>query len=613
MHVQKLKGVAVTHLAGYEEISWQGLQPSENLLVGRNGAGKSSLLEAIAVGLNFLQGRRSGDLLTGANQEAVIHFRFADGLEKTMSLGEIRASQTPVGSRPIESVLYVHEARRPKSRFGRGRSRLVQHSTKRYEYVLSELQALLRGSAQDRALAERLLRETGELRHSGHPREWEWARSALPRGGPNAPRPVSCGQYDVLSLVLDVVRTEEVLAKEQLQPFVILDNPEAFLHPALQEEMVRWISRRLPHAQIFIATHSLKLLARAAPPGVFWLSRDLAGKDNRVAVQAVRDLAPDSLGVFFELYGDDTSSAIFHLALGLESSEYLAFLCACALPCRSIARPDPIQDVQIRAVVDELRHFQGPWTLVDVGAGAGDLLVGAEGLGIANPAWEYVAVEENPSIQLINRVTQSRDAGRIASSSRIIAGMEDLPEQCDAVVFANTSHALGLDHLADWLAASLERLRPDSDSRCVIHEVEVLRHGEHNYVMWSPEDYLAVFATIPGVTVTERSYKRQAGVPVHTTLLTRFDDRTLPADLATRLRTAFEALLLPKLQRLLSERESLRVAPEARTLSAALRQRRRAFVSEQCSNIVDILQQRGALHQSMPPPARDLDGRPSSF
>lgn len=178
----RLEAVSVTDLAGYKEISWQGLRPGENLLVGRNGAGKGTLLEAIVVGLNFLNGKRSGDLLNGANQRACIHLAFSDGTELTRTLGEIRSSQTAPNSRPVENVLYVHEGRRPKSRVGKsGRSRPTMHPTRRYEYVLNELQALLRGDARERAWVDDLLQRASGMRHAGHPAEWQWIRQELPR------------------------------------------------------------------------------------------------------------------------------------------------------------------------------------------------------------------------------------------------------------------------------------------------------------------------------------------------------------------------------------------------------------------------------------------------
>jgi len=308
---RRLSAVSVTSLAGYRELRWDGLQPRENLLVGRNGAGKSSLVEAIVVGLNFLYGKRSGDLLAGANESSYLNLRFEDGSELLETLGAIRSSQTPEGSERVTNVLYIHEARRPKSRVGRfGHSEITQHPTRRYEYVLRELQLLLRGDDSQRIWAETLLERVARLTHAGTAASWAWLGRQLPSAGPHTARPVSCGQYDVLALFLDAFRTKEAVALSGRQPYVILDNPEAFLHPALQEELLEFLRVTLPQAQFIMASHSLKLLARAQPSSVFWLSREHMDGHGRLTVVPVRELSPQDGGAFFDLYGYDTSSAV---------------------------------------------------------------------------------------------------------------------------------------------------------------------------------------------------------------------------------------------------------------------------------------------------------------
>jgi hypothetical protein len=181
----------------------------------------------------------------------------------------------------------------------------------------------------------------------------------------------------------------------------------------------------------------------------------------------------------------------------------------------------------------------------------------------------------------------------------VIGDMESAPAQCDAVVFANVCHALGLDRLAEWLAAALERLRPGDESHCVIHEVEVLRQGEADFILWTPEDYATVFRDISAVSVEERPFARPHGVPLHTTILTRRGGSELPRDLAAILKAGFEALLPLKLKRLLAERDTLARTQDGASLSEGIRQRRRAFVSEQCTNILNILVDRGLLDRAV--------------
>lgn len=583
----KLKSIVATGLAGYREISWDGLRPGANLLVGANGAGKSTLLEAIVVGLQAHLGRHSGDLLTGANPDARIELTFDDEGQFTKTLKEIR-NQPSLGAPKVDTVLYFHEARRLKSRFGRGRSALTQHPTRRYEYVLGELQALL-ANAQDRALAEQVLDLAEGLRRAGTPAQWKWVRDLLPISPKGARRPVSCGQYDTLALLLDAVRMQKVVqARPDVVPFVILDNPDAFLHPALQQALLDALDRLLPSAQFWIASHSLKLVARSDPAALFWLSRETAGVNATTCVVSVRELSSTKRELFYELYGDDETSAVFDLALGLESTEYLAFLCASALPCSAIDRVTPERDPQVLALLEEFRGFHGAWTLVDFGAGAGDLLEGALRLGVTNRAWRYVAVEPEAGDRLTERLAVAINAGKIDGSSEIISTIDDAPSEVDAVVFANCCHAMAPNELAKVLAAALRRLRPDGQTRVVIHEVEVLRRGEHGFVLWTPEDYRAVFEDVFAVSVsTAPAPARTTGVPLQTTILRRRSTPP-PEDLEKMIANGFRRRLLPKLRDLVAQRQALSMPPSA-GLSEAIRQRRRAFLSEQCANIAALV------------------------
>ena len=129
-------------------------------------------------------------------------------------------------------------------------------------------------------------------------------------------RPCSCGEFDLLAFSLDLVQRDP--AKDTI---VIVDNPDLYLHPAGQEALLKNIQSRIPGAQIFCATHSLKLLCAPQQKGVFWLSRDRATKEGRVDVESTRQLRGASEEAFYQLYGADISSATLNLLRGLESLE----------------------------------------------------------------------------------------------------------------------------------------------------------------------------------------------------------------------------------------------------------------------------------------------------
>lgn len=588
----QVTGVILREIAGYSEIVWEGIQKDLNLLVGRNGCGKSSVLQALAMALNFFFGRRGEDLLTGAYESASITLRRSDGSVQELSFREVRTVQTAPASRPVREVLYLVESRRPKSRIGRGRSQLTQHPSVRYDYVMSELQAVLRDRQGEGRLAERIIELAQEM-GAGSPGDWEWILQMLQRGGPRAIRPMSCGQYDMLAIILDLVRMAEARTAPSDPVFIIIDNPDAFLHPAVQGNLISLIPRVLPGVQIFLATHSLKLLARREPRSVFWLSRERACSDRRVRVNSMRELDAEGSRLFYELYGTDASTAVLDLVMGLDATEYLKFLCECSLPCRLIVRERLKDDPQMQVIVDNMLEFDGPWALLDYGAGAGDLLMAGLRLGLRNPQWEYVAVQPEPSELLVQRVDTAKGQGAISTVSRISSELSNVAGKFDAVVLCNTCHAIAFSELPVLLGQLLEYLRLAPTSRLVIHEMELLRRGERDFIMWTPSDYTAVFRDVPGVRVEVRCDHRPDHVPLHTTLLWRVMGESLPADLSELVAAAFRALLPNKLRDCVRGRNELRAnrRGEGGDMAAHLEQRRDAFLSEQIANIVTILAQ----------------------
>src|SRR5262249_16270959 len=152
--------------------------------------------------------------------------------------------------------------------------------------------------------------------------------------------------------------------------FVMLDNPETYLHPVCQEPLVNLVREMIPTAQLFVASHSLKLLARREPKQVYWLRRENLDESGVVRVTNIRDTDDGGRIGFFELYGDDVSSAVLGLVRTFDSPEYYKFLSDCALPSVEITRNEPAADRQIQTIREELAQtLSGEWTILDYGAG----------------------------------------------------------------------------------------------------------------------------------------------------------------------------------------------------------------------------------------------------
>ena len=75
----KIKRICLKNIAGYSSITWDKIQPDLNFLVGRNGAGKSTILQSLSLCLNFICGRRSEDLLTRTYPNAEIEIKTTSG------------------------------------------------------------------------------------------------------------------------------------------------------------------------------------------------------------------------------------------------------------------------------------------------------------------------------------------------------------------------------------------------------------------------------------------------------------------------------------------------------------------------------------------------------
>ena len=68
------------------------------------------------------------------------------------------------------------------------------------------------------------------------------------------------------------------------QPLILLlDEPDAYLHPAWQRKLIPAVQRLLPNAQIFVATHSPFVISSVSAGWIYIFEADSAGK---VTIQA---------------------------------------------------------------------------------------------------------------------------------------------------------------------------------------------------------------------------------------------------------------------------------------------------------------------------------------
>ena len=589
----KLDRLRLTNVAGYRAITWTDIDPGLNLLLGKNGAGKSSVVQALSLTLSYLGGRRTEDLITRSYPQAQFELWF-DGNREPVSVDvrSMRANQSAEKQYPI-SVLQVVEHRQPKNVVGSSEPDARHHPTLRYRNALSDLKFMIESDdASMRALANRVFELCKRIEAAGRDEDWDWIRKELVRRGPKRIRPLSCGQYDIAALVLDLVRFADSLAEEDAG-FVLFDSPETFLHPAAQEPVLQLTREMLPDCQIFVASHSLKLLSQRDPRTVFWLSREHENAQNEVEIFNVRKVESGSKELFFELYGDDVSSAVLGLLTAYESLEYYEFLVSCASPPGVVSRLAPHADRQMQEVVGQIRQADHAWAVLDFGAGDGDLLAALLMDRSISSEWRYVAVEPAPSEMLEQRLQEAVENGLIAETSHVVACLADLDGTFDAVVLCNVCHEILPPRLPAVIGQLLSRhLRSVQTSKLVIHEVETLSVGEREFIVWNPSDFRHIMKGIPGLKVQDVSIPRNKGVPLETTVITLDLEIPLPNGLGQILEDRFGQFLARKKNDCLDEiAHLLEERPPAGGMAATLRQRRHAFLVAQVATICELERQ----------------------
>lgn len=586
----KVTALIAHGLAGYQEISWQGIQPRLNVLLGENGVGKSTLLQTLNMGRNYLAGKRCEDLIVGNYQQAEVTLVFDLPTEPfTIPFLAVSRSQTARKQLAGLRVLSLVENRQPKNAMGRSRYDIREHAMERYPNLLGEIRHLHAADGADRELVEKIFERLAQLDSAGSSKEWQFILHEVLTRGPRKMRPLSCGQYDLLALLLDLRKLRREKGAEQSSAFLIFDNPETFLHPRCQRQVLDLLDEEFPEAQLFFASHSLKLLVHCPARGVFWLSRT-PGTDIAHVV-AVRDAPAGARDVFFDLYGEDVSSGLLSILRGLESPEYYAYLCQCALPSAIEARADPAADRQMGILTDLVGARGSPWVVLDFGAGHGDMLTAILARENSDYPITYLGVTATPSKFLRQRVELALATGQVTSESVAIEDLGAVDQSCDRVVLCNTCHEILPHDLAPLLAQLLHRLRPSPDSAMVIHEVETISVGERAFLMWVPEDYAALMNGVSGCAVSELRDESSGRVPLFTTLIRRTPE-PLPdiPTLTGHLLEKFLNQLVLKRERDLDELSGFMAgeAPEMNTLTGALRQRRMAFLTAQIAT-ADLL------------------------
>ncbi|WP_146744637.1 AAA family ATPase [Herbaspirillum rubrisubalbicans] len=244
---------------------------------------------------------------------------------------------------------------------------------------------------------------------------------------------LSTGQQ-ILLILAAALHAQEIKLSEAL---LFLDEPENHLHPKALNQTVELLLDRIPKGQIWIATHSVPLIAKltASEPTSIWYVHDgdvsFAGKKPELVLEG--------------LLGSDED--IHRLRDFTDLPSILAanrFATECLLPPNTVpAKVGDAQQTQMATILSNLQTGATPLRILDFGAGQGRLISALKDAD-AKTNYDYLAYDivglDNERCK--NQIQEVYDT----SSDRFFTNLGDLagahPDGVDIIVMCNVLHEL---------------------------------------------------------------------------------------------------------------------------------------------------------------------------
>ncbi len=171
---------------------------------------------------------------------------------------------------------------------------------------------------------------------------------------------------------------------------LLMDEPENHLHPSAMLDVINKLREILTEGQIWIATHSIPLLANFDPACIWWMENGTVKH---------RGLQPEV--VLQGLIGDDNRIGKMHDFLGLPATlaaNRFAHQCLFKPSVSDAGQGDP-QTQQIQRIVLETLEANGRLRILDFGAGRGRLIeaINEECSPEQKERIDYYAFETSPT------------------------------------------------------------------------------------------------------------------------------------------------------------------------------------------------------------------------
>jgi energy-coupling factor transporter ATP-binding protein EcfA2 len=316
-------------------------------------------------------------------------------------------------------------------------------------------------------------------------------------GHPLHDPPLSEGQKILLAVATSLALQDG--SQENL--ILLLDEPEKHLHPKALLELLNHLDKACPHAQIWIATHSVHVLAHYGEKAI-WSVRD--GK----AQHAGREWS----SVLESLIGSSEHSDRVRSFLGLPAEHaMLSFAAECLIPPAVVDTEagDP-QTTQIAEFLKGVRSEGKPMRVLDFGAGQGRLLgeLMAQSQNFAQDfdyfAYDQADVKDEHKARCLSRLSECYSSNGM---SHYLSGTGSIrnnlnPKSVDCLILCNVLHEVDPKDWISLLGSNGEIYECLADHGVLlIVEDQLLRDGErahtYNFLVLSEPELKALFGASP--------------------------------------------------------------------------------------------------------------------
>jgi predicted ATPase len=483
------------------------LQPGISVLAGKNGAGKTQLLVAIAW---------HGDNL-GTLQQFGYDWNDCQGAEVHVQARTLlRPSLRRIGEATRQSkYATIGATNYLDSESGQGyRWNLDERFTQLHNRVANMFFA---GTRQGADAAGKRKWETilvmfkdafGRTLRGDADSSGASIRVELPTGAIANFSTLSTGELEFIALACDL------LVEGGVELF-LTDELDAHFHPDLQRRVLEIIGPHVGTRHLLVSSHSPIVMLSVPPSRVFFMEPPKAGTTvNQVKVLGDDIELFESVAELYPGFVEDTRLAGRLRAVG--TREIFAYARDCLGPSEVIG-PDKARDSDPQAtwIRTLMLGSDGDHSVVEVGAGTGRLVRAYLALGEATlKRIRYTAVDHNEGARkLLEGYATEQKLGDKFAGFEVSASLPSA--LADTILAPNMVHEVGPDNVAVFFTNVLAATKVGGS--VVIFEQLELARGEEKFVVFDGDALDALFARLKSeeyVGTSSATPKSHSGKPL---------------------------------------------------------------------------------------------------